>query len=105
MKHRTRRALATMALLASVAFAPGTAAIAADVTPERLANADKEPHNWLMNHGTYDAQRYSVLDKINTGNIKSLKLAYAVSIGGTMINENPGRTRTTPGRPAAAPCG
>jgi hypothetical protein len=33
----------------------GTGAFAADVTPDRLANADKEPGNWLMNHRTYDA--------------------------------------------------
>ena len=41
-----------------------------------------------MNHRTYDAQRYSPLDKINTGNVKDLKLAYAVAIGGTAANEN-----------------
>jgi alcohol dehydrogenase (cytochrome c) len=62
--------------------------LAADVTPERLANADREPQNWLMNHRTYDAQRYSPLDKINKGNVKDLKLAYAVAIGGTSANEN-----------------
>src|SRR5262249_17818542 len=28
--------------------------LAADVTPDRLVNADKEPQNWLMNHRTYD---------------------------------------------------
>jgi alcohol dehydrogenase (cytochrome c) len=66
----------------------GGAAFAADVTPDRLANADKEPGNWLMNHRTYDAQRYSPLDKINTGNVKGLKLAYAVAVGGTAVNEN-----------------
>ena len=44
--------------------------------------------NWLMNHRTYDAQRYSPLDKINKANVKSLKLAYAVAIGGTAVNEN-----------------
>jgi hypothetical protein len=37
-------------------------AMAADVTPDRLLNPDKEPGNWLMNHRTYDAQRYSPLD-------------------------------------------
>ena len=63
-------------------------AVAADVTPERLLNPDKEPQNWLMNHRTYDGQRYSPLDKINKANIKSLKLAYAVAIGGTSVNEN-----------------
>ena len=41
-----------------------------------------------MNHRTYDAQRYSPLDKINKANIKNLKLAYAVAIGGTSANEN-----------------
>src|SRR5215831_3622935 len=29
-------------------------ALAAEVTPERLINADREPQNWLMNHCTYD---------------------------------------------------
>jgi glucose dehydrogenase len=62
--------------------------LAADVTPDRLVNADKEPGNWLMNHRTYDSQRYSPLDKINKANVKNLKLAYAVAIGGTAVNEN-----------------
>ena len=38
-------------------------ALAAEVTPERLINADRKPRNWLMNHRTYDSQRYSPLDK------------------------------------------
>src|SRR5258706_7408129 len=62
--------------------------MAANVTADRLSNADKEPQNWLMSHRTYDAQRYSPLDKINKGNVKSLKLAYAVAIGGTSANAN-----------------
>src|SRR6202521_4265521 len=75
-------------LLASAALFAVAPAIAADVTPDRLVNADREPQNWLMNHRTYDAQRYSPLDKINKANIKDLKLAYAVAIGGTSPNEN-----------------
>jgi alcohol dehydrogenase (cytochrome c) len=71
-----------------VAVSPAMLAIAAEVTSDRLINADKEPQNWLMNHRTYDAQRYSPLDKINKTNVKSLKLAYAVAIGGTSVNEN-----------------
>ncbi len=74
-------------LLAGVAAIVASPGIAADVTTERLTNADKEPHNWLMNHRTYDAQRYSPLEQINKGNIKTLKLAYAVAIGGTSANE------------------
>jgi alcohol dehydrogenase (cytochrome c) len=61
---------------------------AAEVTQDRLVNADKEPGSWLMNHRIYDAQRFSPLDKINKANVKDLKLAYAVALGGTSANEN-----------------
>jgi alcohol dehydrogenase (cytochrome c) len=84
MQHTPLRSslLTGCALLAAFS----TAAFAADVTPERLANP--EPGNWLTNHRTWDSQRYSPLDKINKDNVKSLKLAYAVAIGGTSVNEN-----------------
>src|SRR6202142_2993447 len=82
-----RNTLALILLTATV-LSVTTPAISAEVTADRLINADREPQNWLMNHRTYDSQRYSPLDKINTGNVKSLKLAYAVAIGGTAINEN-----------------
>src|SRR6266705_184879 len=62
-------------------------ALAADVTPARLLNPDKEPQNWLMNHRTYDGQRFSPLSGINTANVKGLKLAYAVPLGGSSGNE------------------
>ncbi len=67
-------------------------AFAADVTPERLLNADKEPQNWLINHRTYDGQRYSPLDKINKTNVKNLKLAYAVPLGGSATKESASST-------------
>jgi alcohol dehydrogenase (cytochrome c) len=84
--HRPNGVLATL-LTSTVLFLAGST-LAAEVTPDRLINADKEPHNWLMNHRTYDAQRHSPLDKINKTNVKSLKLAYAVALGGTSVNEN-----------------
>jgi alcohol dehydrogenase (cytochrome c) len=59
--------------------------LAADVTPERLLNP--EPQNWLMNHRTYDGQRYSPLARISRDNVKNLKLAYAVPLGGSAGNE------------------
>ncbi len=40
-----------------------------------------------MNHRTYDGQRFSPLARINKGNVKSLKLAYAVALGGGAGNE------------------
>src|SRR3954454_23713077 len=82
----TMRSIRSILLSASIMIA--APALAADVTPERLANPDKEPQNWLMNHRSYDAQRFSPLDKINKANVKGLRLAYAVPIGGTSINEN-----------------
>ncbi len=81
-------ALRNLLLAGSAIIACAGTAFAADVTPDRLVNADKEPGNWLMNHRTYDAQRYSPLDKINKANVKGLKLAYAVALGGTSTNEN-----------------
>ncbi len=88
-----RRQGAVAALLASTVLGLATLglaslALAADVTADRLINADREPQNWLLNHRTYDAQRFSPLDKINKANVKSLKFAYSVAIGGTAINEN-----------------
>jgi alcohol dehydrogenase (cytochrome c) len=81
MNRRTASLLGCVLIAASPAFT-------AEVTSERLINADREPQNWLMNHRTYDAQRYSPLDKINKDNVKDLKIAYAVAIGGTAANEN-----------------
>src|SRR5579859_8062003 len=73
-------------LLATAAVVIAAPALAADVTPDRLANP--EAGNWLMNHRPYDAQRFSPLDQINKANFKNLKLANAVAIGGTSVNEN-----------------
>src|SRR5215468_3478459 len=78
---------ASMLMLAASTAIVALPALAADVTPERLLNADKEPHNWLMNHRTYDGQRYSPLERINKTNVKGLKLAYAVPLGGGAGNE------------------
>jgi alcohol dehydrogenase (cytochrome c) len=57
--HAMRNALLAATVL--VAASPG---LAADVTPERLLNPNGEPQNWLMNHRTYDGQRFSPLARI-----------------------------------------
>ena len=80
--HSLRTALLAGTLLGAVC-----PVLAADVTPARLVNADKEPQNWLMNHRTYDGQRFSPLARINKGNVKNLKLAFAVPLGGTAGDE------------------
>jgi alcohol dehydrogenase (cytochrome c) len=81
-----RQITAPLAVFGSALLATGiTAADAADVTYERLLKP--EPHNWLMNHRDYGSQRFSPLDVINKSNVKNLKLAFAVALGGTSANE------------------
>ena len=46
------------------------------IDAKRIAAADSEPGNWLSHGRTYDEQRYSPLDQINTDNIASLGLAW-----------------------------
>lgn len=64
--------------LASVAAAAGFAmqAGAADVTWDRLLNADKDPNNWLMYHGSFKGWHYSGLDQINKNSVKNLGVAW-----------------------------
>jgi len=47
------------------------------VTWDRLVNAADEPHNWLMYSGTFDSQRFSRLNQINTENAATLELKWA----------------------------
>jgi alcohol dehydrogenase (cytochrome c) len=82
---------ATMKKIKAVLAAAGCtvlagSALAGDVTFERLRNP--EPQNWLMNHGDYSAHRYSALDKVNKANVKNLRFAFSVALGGKGGNEN-----------------
>src|SRR3989442_13238632 len=86
-RARRQTALAGVMPFAAVIVMAASTASAAELTPERLINADKEPQTWLMNHRTYDGQRFSPLARINKGNVKNLKLAYAVPLGGTAGDE------------------
>ena len=75
----------SIAACGAMALAAGTVR-AAEVTYQRLV--DPEPQNWLMNHHDFGSQRYSTLDAINKSNVKNLRLAFAVALGGTSGNEN-----------------
>src|ERR1700739_217687 len=71
---------------AALALMPGVSNVcAAEVTYERLLNP--EPQNWLMNHHDFSSQRYSALDIINRSNVRNLKLAFALPLGGKAANE------------------
>ena len=80
-----RKFAATM-ITVSAACGAGTSGHSADVTFERLVAP--EPQNWLMNHHDYGAQRYSPLAGIDRQNVKGLRPAFAVALGGTSGNEN-----------------
>ena len=71
---------ALSALLMASALTPVNAA---DVTFERsLTVTSKEPQNWLLHHGNYEGHRFSQLKTLNTSNVKDLKMAFSVGLGG-----------------------
>lgn len=77
LTHRGLLAAASAALLSSVFAVP---AYSAEVTQERLENADAEPENWLTVFQNYSSHRFSRLDEINRDTVDGLKLAFAVSL-------------------------
>jgi alcohol dehydrogenase (cytochrome c) len=72
--------------LAGALLASTSTVRAADVTYERLLNP--EPQNWLTHHRDYAAQRHSPLEAINRSSIKTLKLLFAVPLGGKSAGES-----------------
>ena len=54
----------------------GVTPLRAQVTFERILNAEREPANWLSYSGTVTNQRYSRLDQITAANVKDLKLQW-----------------------------
>src|SRR5262249_51097870 len=75
-----------VAAFTCVLLGSASAVHAADTTFERLINP--EPQNWLTVHHDYSAQRFSPLNAINRTNVKNLKLAFAIGVGGTSNNES-----------------
>src|SRR6266704_888404 len=77
------RASVLATVVAAVGFASAVPARAADeVTHDRLLNADKEPGNWLHHHKNFSATRFSSLKDINKDNVKNLKVAWTMHLGG-----------------------
>ena len=70
------------AIGALLTAAAPTPAGAADMTFDRALNVGKEPQNWLLHHGNYQGHRFSQLKDINTDNVKNLKVAFTVALGG-----------------------
>src|SRR5438876_6099942 len=88
MQVYSRRLVTTVcAAMASVPIAALTASQPAaqykmTVNKERLLNAANEPQNWLMMNGDYSSTRYSKLTQINRENVKTMRLAWALALGG-----------------------
>jgi len=53
-----------------------TVSLGAQVSFDRLLQADREPQNWLTYSGTYLGQRYSQLAQITPDNVKALELQW-----------------------------
>jgi alcohol dehydrogenase (cytochrome c) len=64
-------------------------AVAAGVDGNRIRAARREPQNWLTYYGAYDGQRYSALDQIDRGNVKSLRPAWVFQAGVIGLIANP----------------
>jgi len=80
---RSRLNAVLLATAAAAAFYGVVPAYAADeITQERLVNSEKEAGNWLHHHKNYSATRFSTLSEINKGNVKNLKVAWTMHLGG-----------------------
>src|SRR3970040_863734 len=61
-----------LALVALVVCGP----LNAQVTFERILNAEREPENWLSYSGTLPNQPHSLLDQVNTSTVDALELQW-----------------------------
>ena len=85
LRGAASRCVIAAAVSGAAWLAASSGSWAADVTFERLLHP--EPQNWLMNHHDFSSQRFSTLETINRSNVKNLKLAFSVALGGTSANE------------------
>ena len=51
--------------------------LSAQVSYQRLLDAEREPGNWMTYSGSYRSQRHSKLEQINSDNVARLQLKWA----------------------------
>jgi len=74
-------AFGVLASLGGLAACDGMAAASAEgVTAEMLVGADADHANWITHGRTYDEQRFSPLDQVNTENVSELGLAWSADM-------------------------
>jgi PQQ-dependent dehydrogenase (methanol/ethanol family) len=71
-----RNVVATTCIGAAAVFAAGAAS-----ANDQLIKMSQNPKDWVMPAGTYDNQRYSKLNQINTQNVGKLQVAWTFSTG------------------------
>ena len=59
-----------------------TAHVSAQLSYDRIRQADREPGHWLTYHGTYDGKRYSTLDEIDRTNVQRLRPVWMYQVQG-----------------------
>ena len=77
-------------LVTAVLIVIASTGLLAQVSYQRLLNAEKEPQNWLTYAGSYKSHRHSPLTLINRQNAGQLKLAWAYQM------QRPGVVETSP---------
>jgi alcohol dehydrogenase (cytochrome c) len=84
LRHKYLSRTSALAAIVAVAGLAGAlpARAADDVTHERLLNADNEQGNWLHHHKNYSGTRFSPLKEITKDNVKNLKVAWTMHLGG-----------------------
>jgi alcohol dehydrogenase (cytochrome c) len=84
MRKVTTLTPAALAFACAAAFAVATLAAQYTMTVnrDRLINAQNEPQNWLMMNGDYGSTRFSKLTQLNRDSVKSLRLVWALALGG-----------------------
>lgn len=68
------KAILSLPLLAAAVLSTST--VQAQVTNERLLNAEAEPGSWLLYQGDYDGHRHSELTQLTPENVRNLELKW-----------------------------
>ena len=76
MKNSPIRRRLLACTIAAGCLALAAAAQAGELDGNALLNAEKNPSDWPMYHGSYNSWHYSSLDQINTGNVGKLRVAW-----------------------------
>jgi PQQ-dependent dehydrogenase (methanol/ethanol family) len=78
---RWNSAAAVKAISAAAFVGFASQAMSADVTWDRLLNAEMDPNNWVMYHKDFTGWHFSGLDQINTSNVSQLHVAWTHTPG------------------------